>query len=107
MTDHFAILEQPRRPWLDPESLKDAFHRLSTMLHPDVRGTGDAARFAALNSAYSVLREPASRVRHLLELTAPAALAANPPPPIELGDLFVHLAALRRRFDEALAKQKA
>jgi curved DNA-binding protein CbpA len=107
MTDYFAILGQSRRPWLEGEALKDAFHRLGATLHPDVPGSGDAARFAALNTAYSVLREPAARLRHLLELTAPAALAEAPAPPRELSDLFMEIAGVRRRLDALLAKRKA
>jgi curved DNA-binding protein CbpA len=107
MIDHFAILEQPRRLWLDADALKDAFHRLSATVHPDVAGTGDSAKFAALNGAYSVVREPASRMRHWLELTFPDAPTANPAPPPELGDLFMEIAGLRRRLDAHLAQRKA
>jgi curved DNA-binding protein CbpA len=107
MIDHFSILGQPRRPWLDPEEVKDAFHRLGASLHPDVPGTGDAAQFTALNAAWSVLREPASRLRHLLELTAPEALAGAAPPPLELADLFMEIAGVRRRLDALLGKRKA
>jgi hypothetical protein len=105
MTDHFAILAQPRRPWLEADALKDTFHRLSASLHPDVPGTGDDAQFAALNTAYSVLREPASRLHHLLELTAPAQLAAGSPPPPELADLFMDIAGTRSRLDRFLTQR--
>ncbi|HYR57444.1 MAG TPA: hypothetical protein VEO95_02395 [Chthoniobacteraceae bacterium] len=105
MIDHFAILGQPRRPWLEADALKDAFHRRSAALHPDVPGTGNAAQFAALNAAYAALREPASRVRHLLELIDPAALNTAAAPPIELSDLFMQLAGLRRRLDDLLVKR--
>jgi hypothetical protein len=105
MTDHFATLGQPRRPWLEPEALKHAFHQLSAALHPDVPGTGDGERFAALNAAYSVLREPSARVRHLLEISAPAAVGAPARPPAEITDLFMEIAGLRRRLDEFLAKR--
>ena len=107
MIDHFATLAQPRRPWLEAEALKDAFHRLSASLHPDVPGTGDGAQFTALNAAYSILRESAARLRHLLELTAPAALAATSAAPFELADLFMEIAGLRRRLDDLLSKRNA
>jgi curved DNA-binding protein CbpA len=107
MNDHFATLGQPRRPWLDADALKDAFHRLSASLHPDVAGTGDTARFAAVNAAHVALREPASRLRHLLELTAPESLAAASNPPLELADLFMQIAGLRRRLEAHLAKRQA
>ncbi|MGB8166495.1 MAG: DnaJ domain-containing protein [Chthoniobacteraceae bacterium] len=107
MIDHFATLGQSRRPWLEGEAIKEAFHRRSASLHPDVPGTGDAAQFAALNAAYSILRDPAARLRHLLELTAPEALAATSSPPLELGDLFMTIAEFRRRLDAFLARRNA
>ena len=43
MTDHFATLGEPRRPWLDAEALKEKFHRLSGTVHPDrVHGADEA-----------------------------------------------------------------
>lgn len=105
MPDHFAALEQPRRPWLDAAALRDSFHRLGAALHPDVAG-GDAGRFAALNAAYAVLRDPAARARHLLELEAPAAAASAAPPP-ELGGLFMQQAALHQGLAGFLAKRAA
>lgn len=107
MPDHFAALDQPRRPWLEAGALKDCFHRLSTMLHPDVPGTGDAARFAALNAAYATLRDPAARVRHLFEIEAPAPPALSPAPPAELADLFMRQAALHQRLTAFRAQRAA
>ena len=107
MTDHFAILDQPRRPWLDAAALKDAFHQHSTALHPDVPGTGDTAQFVALSGAYSVLREPVSRLRHLLELCAPSALAGTSSPPPELSDLFMQIAGARHRLSALLTRRNA
>ena len=106
MTDYFAILDQPRRPWLDADAVKAAFHRASAVLHPDVPGSGDAAQFAELNAAHSVLREPASRLRHLLELTAPDTLAAAAAPPGEFGDLFMQIAGVRQRLDGFLKRRQ-
>ena len=48
MTDYFALLNEPRRPWLDPEPLKDKFLALSATVHPDrVHNLGAAERAAA------------------------------------------------------------
>jgi curved DNA-binding protein CbpA len=105
MTDYFAILGQPRRPWLEAELIKTAFHRASAILHPDVPGSGDAARFAELNAAQTILREPATRLRHLLELVAPENVAVPASPPAELGDLFMQIASIRQRL-EALKKRQ-
>jgi DnaJ-domain-containing protein 1 len=75
MPDHFALLNEPRRPWLEPEALKQKFLRLSATVHPDrVHHLGEAERAAAqeqylqFNTAYNCLREPKDRLRHLLEL---------------------------------------
>lgn len=105
MPDHFAVLAQPCRPWLDEDALKDAFHRATAQQHPDVTGgSGDGS--SALNAAYAVLRDPAARLRHLLELEwpgAPTAVAGIAP---ELADLFGKIAVLRQT-GAALAKKEA
>lgn len=63
MTDAFALLGEERRPWLDPEVLKQRFHEMSGPLHPDrhhgaPEGEREDAgkRYAELNAAYSVLK---------------------------------------------------
>ena len=106
MPDHFATLAQPRRPWLDPEALRESFQRAAAQQHPDAAG-GDATRFAALNAAHTLLREPAARLRHLLELTAPARLGIAAPIPPALSDLFMELAGLRRSFESFQQKESA
>ena len=106
MPDHFATLAQPRRPWLDPGALRESFHRAAAQHHPDAAG-GGAERFAALNTAHAILREPAARLRHLLELEAPALLVRAAPIPPALGDLFMQLAASRNTLEGFLPKQSA
>jgi DnaJ-domain-containing protein 1 len=104
MTDYFKILDQPRRPWLEEAPLKQSFQKLAAIQHPDAAGTGDAARFAVLNSAYSTLKEPALRLRHLLELESePLPPTAQIPP--ALAQLFMELASSRAKLDRFLAKQ--
>lgn len=107
MTDYFALLGQPRHPWLDPDILKDAFHRLAATLHPDATGSGDDAAFSELNSAYSALRDPALRLRHLLELEHPGALATAREIPAGLADLFMRIGGARRRLDAFLERERA
>ena len=106
MPDHFATLAQPRRPWLDPAALRESFHRAAARHHPDAAG-GTDERFAALNAAHAILREPAARLRHLLELEAPALLTRAAPIPPALGDLFMQLAARRHALEGFLQKQSA
>ena len=95
MTDHFAAFDLPRAPWVDADVLKEKFHRLSAQRHPDAPGGSDAA-FSALNAAWQILREPASCLRHFLELEHPGALAASANTPAELADLFMDIAAFRQ-----------
>src|SRR5580765_7856135 len=75
MTDYFALLGVPRRPWVDEEALKARFLELSAGAHPDRVHEAGAdekqranARFAEVNAAYTCLREPKSRLAHLFEL---------------------------------------
>jgi DnaJ-domain-containing protein 1 len=75
MTDYFALLDEPRRPWIDPGLLKEKFLALSSQVHPDrvhqssATERNDASeRYAGLNQAYNRLREPKECLRHLLEL---------------------------------------
>jgi curved DNA-binding protein CbpA len=107
MPDYFAILQQPRRPWLDSEALKEHFHRQTAERHPDVTGGGDDGDFALLNAAYAVLRDPASRVRHLLELEAPERLSPSQEIPPGLGDLFMRIAGFRHALDVFSKKEIA
>ena len=73
--DCFALLNEQRRPWLDPESLKQKFFGLSAQFHPDrvhnASETEKAAaqeRYTSLNAAYNRLRDLKQRLLHLLEL---------------------------------------
>ena len=105
MPDHFAILGQPRRPWLDEAALKDAFHQATARQHPDVAG-GSGEEASALNAAYAVLRDPAARLRHLLELEWPDAAPVSAAVAPELADAFGKIAALRQA-GSALQKKAA
>ena len=79
MTDNFALLDEPRRPWLDTDLLKSKFLALSATVHPDkIHSASDAEKaaaaqsFARLNTAFTCLAEPKARLLHLraLELGA-------------------------------------
>jgi curved DNA-binding protein CbpA len=102
-TDQFALLEKPRRPWLDPGELKETFHRRSAEAHPDRAGSDE--EFAALNTAYSILRDPSQRLRHLLELEHPEALTSEFTVPPLLAEIFIRLATFRRALDAFIQQQ--
>ncbi len=97
MTDYFALLEQPRAPWLDPAVLKEAFHRKTLKQHPDTRQAGAEGQFALLNEAYQVLRDPKRRLRHLMELQGAGATADQQTLPADLQELFLQIGAANRR----------
>ena len=106
--DFFALFGEQRRPWLDPEGVKETFHRLSRTEHPDQQEVGGEGDFAKLNQAQAVLRDPKLRLRHLLELEHPEVKLSGPSGvPAGLADLFVAVHGLLREADAVLAKKAA
>jgi len=100
MTDYFALLDQPRAAWIDPEQLKDAFHARTLRAHPDA--SGDEGEFAQLNKAYQVLRNPKQRLQHLLALRGETAETGAIPN--EIAELFPLVASLTRQADVVVTK---
>jgi len=112
MTDHFAALNEPRRPWLDAETLKEKFHTLSGTVHPDrVHGADEATRhlagdrYAALNAAYQCLRDPKLRLQHLLCLERGAKPGDLKSIPEDVVQLFAAMGALLRQADALIAER--
>ena len=54
--DYFALLDQPRKPWLDVDLLKEKYHARAREAQPDEN----------LNEAFRVLTDPKSRLDDLL-----------------------------------------
>jgi curved DNA-binding protein CbpA len=106
MTDYFALLEQPRLPWLDPATLKEIFHRKTLEQHPDATAAGPENRFTELNAAHQALQDPKRRLHHLLSLENRAP-AANQTVPSDLQELFLDLGAFKQRADLLLGKIQA
>jgi curved DNA-binding protein CbpA len=109
MTDYFALLNQPRAPWLDPDLLKDAYHKQTLQTHPDSqtnRANSDPtdASFVRLNEAYQVLQDPKRRLHHLLSLEGRAPSSADQTVPKQLHDLFPAVGALTQRANLLLEK---
>ena len=107
--DHFAVLGQPRRPWLDPDQLKQKYQQLTFEQHPD-RANKDAgeADFAAVTEAYQVLSNQRLRVLHLLSLETNEDVAARKTStvPNELADIFMDSAVLVQQIDTHCQKRE-
>jgi curved DNA-binding protein CbpA len=112
MIDYFALLDQPRAPWLEPDELKAAYHKKTLQAHPDAqtnRTNSDDldASFASLNEAYQILQDPKRRLHHLLSLQNCAPSSANQTVPRDLHDLFPRVGALTERSHVLLEEIQA
>lgn len=112
MTDNFALLNEPRRPWLDVEAIKAKFLALSAEVHPDrvhqaAENEKRAAnlRYTELNAAYNCLREPRHRLRHLLELELGAKPSDLTDVPDDLMKVFFNVGKMFREVDALLAEK--
>ena len=106
MTDLFALLGETRRPWLDPQALKEKYHRLASLHHPDIQ-TGESPDFADINRAYQTLAEPAPRLRHFLELETPGSLSHLQAVPEDIAAFFAPVAEARQAADAFFKKHAA
>src|SRR4051794_20802523 len=106
MTDFFALLDQPRNPWLDLDELKNAFHAKTLQSHPDAHPQS-GNDFTQLNEAYQMLRDSKGRIQHLLELEGAAPGRGSGAIPREVEELFPAVAALSQQADAVLQKVTA
>jgi DnaJ-domain-containing protein 1 len=111
MTDYFALLKEPRRPWIDPDLLKQKFLDFSARFHPDrvhqsseVEKRASEQRYAELNAAYCCLRDPKERLRHLLKLLGAEVEAVQQIPP-DLMEVYMEVSRLCREADGFLAEK--
>src|SRR5215831_725390 len=109
MTDYFALLKEQRRPWIDPDLLKQKFLAFSAEVHPDrVHGAAESEkraaqeRYADLNAAYNCLREPKERLTHLIELETGAKPRQVQNVPSELMNAFMEISDVCRGTDAFL-----
>ena len=112
MPDYFALLNEPRRPWLDADALKKKFFALSSQTHPDrAHSLGEVEKEKAhqrsteLNAAYSCLREPRERLRHLIELERGSLPKQIQEISGDAMDLFMEVGQLCRQTDAFLAEK--
>src|SRR5437879_556468 len=114
MPDHFALLDERRSPWLEPDALKQKFIARSSRVHPDrVHNASPAeklaaqARYTELNAAYTSLREPKDCLRHFLELETGAKPKDVQIIPQPLMDQFSSIGQVCREADSLLAQKAA
>ena len=112
MADYFALLDVPRRTWIDSEVLKVKFHALTAKFHPDrVHLATEPEKQAAnelyteLNAAYQCLREPKERLRHLLELERGIKVEDVEKISPDTMDLFMEISQRCREADAFLAEK--
>jgi molecular chaperone HscB len=98
--DYFSFLGVPRRLGLDPQDLERRFRELSRKFHPDYfYNAAPAERLASLerssylNDAFRTLRNPVSRIEHLL------ALEGLPPAQSDGGSATVPPSLLEEVFE--------
>ncbi len=102
MTDFFALLDQPRQPWLDPGELKQKYHQLTRAAHPDVRSSEPRIEFERINQAYRVLLDPKQRIHHLLALEGSTPTTAEHAVPAGVEELFLKTGKLAQDSKRAL-----
>jgi len=102
--DHFAELGFARAPWLDAEDVKWRHHTLMSEAHPD-KALGDADRAARLNMARRVLEQPATRLRHFLELEFPGFKSGEKPQPD--WEFFSRIGEAARRAGEIASHRQS
>jgi molecular chaperone HscB len=105
--DYFSFLGLPRQLNIDPQELERNFRELSRKFHPDYFYNAPSSerlasleRSSYLNDAYRTLRNPATRIEHLLAIEGvPAAKSEEGTakvPPALLEEVF----ALNEELDE-------
>jgi len=108
MIDYFALLQQPRKPWLDAEELKQRYQQLTLASHPDRHTTNADSNdsetdFIAISEAYRVLSNPKLRLQHLLSLEGHLPIAEESAPR-DLMELFCQTGTLVQEIDRLLEK---
>ncbi|MBG85750.1 MAG: hypothetical protein CMO80_02485 [Verrucomicrobiales bacterium] len=111
--DCFALLDEPRLPWLDVAALKEKFLKASAEVHPDKFHDSDESarsgaheRYTQLNEAHKTLSDSKTRLRHLLELQTGEPFPDLQTPPQALMNLFFDIGALCQETDAFLAKKE-
>jgi molecular chaperone HscB len=112
--DYFSFLGLPRALTIDPQDLERRFRDLSRKFHPDYYYNAPPAerlasleRSSYLNDAYRALKNPITRIEHLLAIeglpSAKSETGTAKVPPSLLEEVF----ALNEELDEIRALRQA
>jgi molecular chaperone HscB len=115
--DHFQRLGLPRRFSLDAAALEREYLARSRALHPDFHQLGSAAEqaastelSAALNEAYTTLKDPFKRAEYMLRLEGGPSASEQKEMPAdfleEMLELRMEIAGLTPDSPEAQAMEK-
>jgi hypothetical protein len=112
MTDYFALLSEPRRPWVEPDPLKAKFLALSAGAHPDrVHQAGSAekqaatARYTELNAAWQCLADTKERLLHLLMLEGGSKPEGVENVPADFSSMFMEAGRFCQELDRFLLER--
>lgn len=105
--DYFAFLGLPRKLLIDSQDLERRFRELSRKFHPDYFYNATSAerlasleRSSYLNDAYRALKNPVSRIEHLLAIEGlPSARSGEGTPKVP-PSLLEEVFALNEELDE-------
>lgn len=113
MQDYFALLNQPRSPELNLNTLKESFTKLTAEVHPDrfhntsvIEQRVAHQKFTELNSAYQCLRDTKLRLQHLFELETGKKPANVQEVPQQLVDMFFSVSNNCREADQFIARKE-
>jgi molecular chaperone HscB len=108
--NHFELFDLAPAYSLDTGRLEDSYKELQTLVHPDrYAQAGDAERRASMqwttrvNEAYSTLRDPVQRAKHILELNGiDVAFETNTQMPT---DFLMQQLEMREELEAAVGKK--
>ncbi len=108
--DYFALLGLPRQADLAEGEIQARYHERIAECHPDRASTEEergefSQRSSELNQAWNTLRNPVTRVRHLLSLIAPD-LERDASLSQDLMELFAETGQALQAADAFLAQKR-
>jgi molecular chaperone HscB len=109
MNDYFEVFDLPRKLQVDLESLQGKFYELSRRHHPDFHQMSSRdeqplvlERSALVNRAYRTLRDPVSRLTHVIALEEGHEEEATRKPKAPM-DLLEEMLEVQEALEEAKA----